>query len=263
MPGIQKFDSDGVAIAFMDTADEPGAFQVAEEVTGTPVLLIHGFASNHRVNWISTGWVRALSEAGYRVIAFDNRGHGDSEKLYDQAAYGAPTMAEDAQRLLDHLDIASADVIGYSMGARISAFVALQSPDRVRRVVFGGLGENMIRGIDGSEMIAEALLSPSVDAIPEGHGRAFRAFADQTGSDKRALAACILASRRRITPAELGNIRAPALVAVGEHDEVGGDPHALAAHMPNADAFTIAGRDHMKAVGDRTHIARVLEFLGS
>ena len=64
-----------------------------------PILLIHGFASNARVNWRDTGWIRVLTEAGYQVIAFDNRGHGESGKLYDVSAYPAAEMAEDARRL--------------------------------------------------------------------------------------------------------------------------------------------------------------------
>ncbi len=261
MSGVETFDSEGIKIAYLDASGggEPGGDVVRPDAP--PVLLIHGFASNHRVNWLSTGWVRALTQAGRRVIAIDNRGHGESEKIHDRNAYAAPLMADDARRLLQHLRVPRADVVGYSMGARISAFLAMNSPDHVRRVVFGGLGENMIRGVGGSQAIAEALLAPSVDSISDKQSRAFRLFADQTGSDRQALAACILASRQRISAADLSRIAAPVLVAVGEDDAVGGDPHALAAHIPGAVAFTIPGRDHMKAVGDRAHIARVLDFL--
>ena len=130
---MQTFNSGGVEIAFLD------------EGGGDPILLIHGFASNMATNWIDPGWVRFLTREGYRVIAFDNRGHGKSGKLYDPSAYGAPVMAEDARRLLDHLAVPRADVMGYSMGARITAFLALAHPARVRSCVFGGLGINMVR----------------------------------------------------------------------------------------------------------------------
>src|SRR3989304_2374157 len=125
---MQSFDSDGVRIANIDEGE------------GEPILLIHGFASNVAANWRDAHWVRALTEAGRRVIAYDNRGHGRSEKLYDPSLYGAPIMAEDARRLLDHLGVARADVMGYSMGARIAAFPALARPHRVRSLVFGGVG---------------------------------------------------------------------------------------------------------------------------
>ena len=103
---MRTFDSDRVEIAFIDEGD------------GDPVLLIHGFASNVATNWVDPGWVKTLTQAGHRVIAYDNRGHGRSAKLYGIEDYGAPLMAEDARRLLDHLKIDRADVMGYSMGAR-------------------------------------------------------------------------------------------------------------------------------------------------
>ena len=80
---MDHFNSDGIDIAYLDQGE------------GDPVLLIHGFASNVRINWISTGWVERLVSAGRRVIAIDNRGHGESGKVYDKAAYESPMMAED------------------------------------------------------------------------------------------------------------------------------------------------------------------------
>src|SRR4029453_12703016 len=112
---------------------------------GEPVLLIHGFASSVRHNWIEPGWVSFLTRNGFRVAGFDHPGQGESDKLYDRALYGAPLMAEDARRLMDHLALPRADVMGYSMGARIAAFLALKYPERVRSAVFGGLGGNMVR----------------------------------------------------------------------------------------------------------------------
>src|SRR3972149_6190490 len=131
------FGSDGVRIAYRDEGE------------GEPILLIHGFASNVATNWAAPGWIEALTQAGRRVIAYDNRGHGRSETLYEPELYGAPVMAEDGLRLLDHLGIERADVMGYSMGARIAAFLVLNHPERVRSVVFGGLGINMVRGMVG------------------------------------------------------------------------------------------------------------------
>ena len=219
----EKFNSDGVEIAFIDEGE------------GFPTLLIHGFASNHRVNWVSTSWVRDLIAAGRRVIAFDNRGHGESGKPHDPSAYAAPLMAEDARRLLDHLGIGQADVIGYSMGARIARVSRAQSsgsraPRGVRRPRRG-----MVKGIGPSEPIAEALRAPSLDDVTDPRAREFRLFADQTESDREALAACILAARQTLTPEELARISAPVLVAVGSEDEVAGDAEALAALIPRAE----------------------------
>lgn len=246
---MHTFRSDGVEIAFMDDG------------VGDPVLLIHGFASNVVFNWIDPSWVRTLTAAGYRVIALDNRGHGRSQKLYAPQDYGAPLMAEDARRLLDHLGIARADVMGYSMGARITAFLALAHPERVRSVVFAGLGGNMVRPMAGTGPIAAALEAPSIDDVSNATARTFRAFAEQTGSDLRALAACIRASRDPITAEALARLTCPALVAVGENDVIGGSAEALAKLIPDGEALVIPRRDHMKAVGDRVFKEGVLAFL--
>lgn len=249
---MKTFDSDGVRIAYVDEAPA--------EPRGT-VLLIHGFASNVATNWGATGWIRELNHAGYRVVAFDNRGHGESEKLYELGDYGAPLMSEDARRLLDHLGIEQAHVMGYSMGARISAFLAMWHPPRVKSVVFGGLGINMVRGMAGTGPIAHALEAPTIDDVKNPTARTFRAFAEQTKSDRRALAACIRSARDPITAEALGQITCPVLVAVGDNDVVGGAPEPLAALIPGARAFVIVDREHMKAVGDRSYKQAVLDFL--
>jgi pimeloyl-ACP methyl ester carboxylesterase len=245
----QHFSSDGVDIAFIDEGE------------GEAVLLLHGFASNLRVNWVDTGWVLGFNRAGRRVIAMDNRGHGESAQPLQPEAYGTAVMAEDARRLLDHLRIEKADVMGYSMGARIAAFLAAAWPERVRSLVLSGLGEGLVKGVGPPEPIAAALLAASIDEVTDRTGRAFRQFADQTGSNREALAACISASRQTMSPEELGRIAVPVLVAVGTADEIAGSPHALAAHIPGAEVFEIPKRDHMKAVGDRAHKKAVLEFL--
>jgi pimeloyl-ACP methyl ester carboxylesterase len=246
----RKFDSDGVEIAYLDEGE------------GYPTLLIHGFASNKEVNWVSTSWTRELLQAGRRAIALDNRGHGESGKPYDSADYATPVMADDARRLLDHLGIEKADVIGYSMGARIAAFLALAHPERVRRAVFSGMGEGMVKGIGAPEPIADALLASEHDRAGTARATAYRSFADRTGADRQALAACIMAPYQVLSSKELARIAVPVLVAVGSDDDVGGSAAALASLIPGAQFFEIPGRDHMKAVGDRRHKQAVLDFLG-
>lgn len=246
---MQSFLSDGVEIAYLDAG------------AGDPVLLIHGFASNTTVNWVDTGWVKFLTGNGFRVVSIDNRGHGESQKLYQLEDYGAPLMAEDARRLLDHLGIARADVMGYSMGARIAAFLALNHPERVRSCIFGGLGINMVRGMAGTGPIANALEAESIDQVTNPTARTFRAFAEQTHGDLKALAACIRSSRAPLTAEDVGRIASPVLVAVGSDDVVGGSAAGLAGLIPGAEALVIASRDHMKAVGDRGYKEGVLQFL--
>lgn len=246
---MDTFSSDGVEIAY------------STEGNGDPILLIHGFASNSQTNWRDTQWIKFLAGNGFQVISIDNRGHGASKKLYEPEAYTGPIMAEDARRLLDHLQIPKADVLGYSMGARISAFLALAHPERIRSAIFAGLGANMIYGVGDPTPVAAALLTEEPSTITDLNARAFRIFADQTKSDRRALAACIMASRDRIPGSELAALQVPVLVAVGTEDAIAGPAAPLAAAIPGARALDIPGRDHMKAVGDRLFKEGVLDFL--
>ncbi len=246
---MPRFMHDDVEIAFLDEGE------------GEPIVLVHGFASNKDVNWVFPGWVTTLRRAGRRVIALDNRGHGQSSKLYDPAAYHSSIMADDVRALLDHLGLQRADVMGYSMGARNTAFLALAHPERVRAAVFGGLGFHLVEGGGRSETIAQALEAPSLADVSDPTGRTFRAFAEQTRSDLRALAACIRGSRQRLTRAEVGQIAVPVLVAVGGNDDIAGSPEQLAVLIPEGQALVIPGRDHQRSVGDRVFKAGVLDFL--
>jgi pimeloyl-ACP methyl ester carboxylesterase len=232
-----------------------------DEGAGEPIVLVHGFASTKEVNWVNPGWVRTLTCAGRRAIALDNRGHGASSKLYDPLAYHSATMAEDVRALLDHLKIERADVMGYSMGARIAAFLAVNHPDRVRSVVLGGLGYKLVEGVGLLENIADALEARSLAEISDPTGRAFRSFAEQTKSDLKALAACIRGSRQTLPREKLAGIRVPVLVAVGTNDDVAGSAQELAALIPEARALDIPNRDHMLAVGDKVFKAGALDFL--
>jgi pimeloyl-ACP methyl ester carboxylesterase len=250
---MQTFSSDGVTIAYIDVEPETGS--------GEPILLIHGFASNHAVNWVNTLWVQTLTRAGRRVIALDNRGHGKSEKLYEPAAYDSFVMARDARNLLAHLGIERADVMGYSMGARIAAHLALAHPGQVRSLLLGGLGIHLVKGVGLPPGIADAMEAPSLDVLTDPTQRMFRAFAEQTGSDLRALAACIRGTRQTLSREDVGRIVAPTLISVGTRDDIAGSAQDLAALIPNALALDIPGRDHNLAVGDRVHKEGVLAFL--
>jgi pimeloyl-ACP methyl ester carboxylesterase len=249
IPTSRDFRSGPVEIAYLD------------EGAGDPIVLVHGFASNKETNWVHPGWVTTLTRAGRRVIALDNRGHGASTKLYDPAAYHSERMAGDVLALLDHLGIATADVMGYSMGARIAAYCAVLHPRRVRSAVLGGLGVHLVEGVGLPESIAYALEAASLDEVVDPTGRVFRQFADQTRSDLKALAACIRGSRQTLTREEVARIAVPVLIAVGTQDRVAGPAQALADLIPGARALDIPGRDHMLAVGDRVFKTAVLEFL--
>ncbi len=251
---MHSFDHDGVEIAYIDV---PPTTEDRDE----PILLIHGFASTHAVNWVNTAWVRTLTHAGRRVIALDNRGHGRSGKPREAKDYVTDIMASDAAALLKHLGIPRADIMGYSMGARITAFLALGRPDLVRSAILGGLGIRLIQGVGLPSGIADALEAPSLADVTDPMGRMFRAFADANGQDLQALAACIRGTRQTLKPAGAAAIQAPVLVCVGTKDDIAGDPHELASHFRNGRAVDIPGRDHNLAVGDKVYKQAVLSFL--
>jgi pimeloyl-ACP methyl ester carboxylesterase len=248
---MQEFSSHGVRIAYLDAGQ------------GEPILLLHGFASNHSVNWVFPQWVKTLSDAGRRVIAFDARGHGQSEKLYRPEDYSIALMAEDARNLLDFLGIEQADVMGYSMGARIAAALALSHPARLRSLVIGGMSDKLVSSAGLGTDIAEAMEAASAADVKDESAKMFRVFAEGTRSDLKALAACARGARRKISAAELGALRLPVLVAVGSKDDIAGDPRRLAALIPGAQALSIPDRDHNRSVGDPVFKRGVLAFLAS
>ena len=246
---MPSFHNGAVDIAFLDEGE------------GDPIVLVHGFASTKNVNWVYPAWVSELRKNGRRVIALDNRGHGDSAKLYDPAQYSIAEMASDVTALMDHLGIKAADIMGYSLGGRIAAHIALATPKRLRSAIFGGIGMAMIEGGGPGENVASALEASSIDEVTDPVGKTFRAFADQTRSDRLALAACMRGSRSLISREEAGRIAVPVLVAVGTIDDVSGSGPALGALIPGAKVLDIPNRDHMRAVGDRVYKDGVLEFL--
>src|SRR3981081_3214545 len=152
---------------------------------GDPILLVHGFASTKNVNWVYPGWVSELKKNRRRVIALDNRGHGDSAKLYEAADYEVATMAGDVTALMDHLNVERADIMGYSLGARMTAVLAISQPQRLRSAIFGGIGIGLIEGGGPGANVAEALEAPSLEQVTDPVGRTFPAFPDQTRSDPR------------------------------------------------------------------------------
>jgi pimeloyl-ACP methyl ester carboxylesterase len=251
---MQEFVSDGVRLAFLD-------FPPTTPDKGQPIILIHGFASNHGVNWVFPQWVKTLTHSGRRTIVFDNRGHGRSEKLHDPKFYSPWLMAADAVNLLDHLGIARADVMGYSMGARIAAHMAAAAPEKVRGLVLAGLGIHLVDGEGLPANIADAMEAPSLESLTDPMQRMFRSFAEATKSDLRALAACMRGSRHAMSASVVETILAPTLVCVGSEDDVAGDPEPLARLLRHGRALVIPGRDHNRAVGDKLFKEGVLAFL--
>jgi pimeloyl-ACP methyl ester carboxylesterase len=253
---METFVSNGVEIAYSN-------FEPLTEDKRQPIVLIHGFASTHAVNWLFTQWVKTLTEDGRRVIVLDSRGHGRSQKLYDPAQYALDLMAQDVANLLGHLGIARADVMGYSLGARIATVLTVARPELVRRLILGGIGQYLVQdaGLPGG--LAEAMEAERIEDIDNSMLKIFRGFAESTRSDLKALAACVRGARKTISPALLARIECPVLICVGTRDDVAGDPSPLEPLFANVRIVDIPGRDHNRAVGDRIYKQAVLEFLAA
>lgn len=249
--------SDGVRIAFerLDP-DGPGP--------APAILMIHGFGSSRGQNWKSTGWYGALTAAGFALVAMDCRGHGDSGKPHEPSSYGHDRMAEDALAVMDAAGLRRAFVLGYSMGGHIGLRLLAARPDRVIRLAIAGVGETYLRdGIaapSARAALADALLTADKDAITDPRAKMFRAFADQPGKDRFALAACMRAMSPHLPLDILAGLARPILVVCGEQDDAAGRAGPLAELFADGRAVTVPGRDHMSAVGDGRTRRAVLDF---
>ncbi|HKB34171.1 MAG TPA: alpha/beta hydrolase [Candidatus Dormibacteraeota bacterium] len=242
------FDSDGVRLHYEVHGPERGA----------PLLVVHGFASDYRLNWVGTRWQEALVGAGFRVFGLDCRGHGHSDKPHESVAYAIGTMGRDVTRLLDHLEVPSAGYLGYSMGARIGLQVVMDSPDRVKGAVLGGIGAS--GSIRSADAIAEAFLrgEPGDDPIAQSF---YRFASARPTNDLKALAACIKGLQPQWDRARLSAIHTPILVVAGDRDELAPDAPELVELIPSSRLVTIPGRDHMGAVPAREFKQAAIDFL--
>lgn len=245
----------GVEIAYDDIA--PAA---SPERT---VVFLHGYASNRSEGWRRTGWYGAFERRGARVIGIDQRGHGESAKLHDPAAYAREALAADVLALLDALGVGRFDLIGYSMGTRTALQAALDAPDRVGNLVLGGVGGRFFDPPDESraESLAAAMLADDPETIDHPLLRSFRHFADEQGEDRAALAAFARARNPAFTPDQLAGLPMPVLVVTGQRDQTAGDPEDLARAFPHGRAVSVAGCDHFSAIPHALTKAAVFDFL--
>jgi pimeloyl-ACP methyl ester carboxylesterase len=249
---MAAFESGGVKIAYDD---------IGSPESGRPVIFIHGFASNRNENWRRLGWYGAFERKGLRFAALDCRGHGESAKPHDPAEYTREKMAGDIFALMDHLGSARADLVGYSMGARIVLAAALAQPERIPMVIAGGIGGKLFDPAPSGNPLAEAMEAPDAASLSEPLSRSFRQFADEQGEDRLALAACARAQHAMFTPQMLSGIRVPALIVAGSRDELAGDPNALAQAIPDARAVTLPACDHFSAIAHGLFKASAIDFL--
>lgn len=255
------FESDGARIHYV------------VQGTGAPVVLLHGFALSAEMNWIGPGIADSLARQ-FTVIAVDLRGHGGSTKFHDPAAYGT-ALITDVVRLLDHLRIERAHVVGYSLGSRIALSFAIAHPDRVLRAVLGGQGwqppgsplpphvrgwlEQLDRAARESTSVADVFERPGGSPLrPELRAGLAR-------NDARALAAVLRSAGPLAVPeAELAAGRVPTLAVYGENDAgARADVEALRAVRPDVTVAVIPGVDHATAMRHPGLAAAIRAFLAT
>src|SRR5215472_6192333 len=234
-------------------------YELAGPDHGRPIALVHGFCSDYELNWVGTRWQERLTAAGWLVLGLDCRGHGRSEKPHDPAAYARTIMADDVARLLDHLDIADADYLGYSMGSQIGLEAVIAHPDRFGRAVLGGVGR--VNGRDRSELIARRMRGD--DSVNDPAAEMFYRFAAARPiNDLEALACCILGPQPPLSPDRLASISVPVGIMAGGLDPIAQGAPELARQIPGARFVSISGRNHMNAVPARQFKEAPLDFLG-
>jgi pimeloyl-ACP methyl ester carboxylesterase len=261
-PASCFFDSAGVSIRYI----ECGA--------GEPVVLLHSYTGDLEHEWIKPGVFDALARF-YRVIAFDARGHGQSGKPHEPRAYGAE-MAYDVVRLLDHLGIDRAHVIGYSMGAHVVAQLLTLAPERFLTATLGGASgrrdwtpENHVSAeIEAQEMEQGLLTTQLMRLWPAGQPRPdsaeLRARSAEllAGKDCRALAAVRRSSRSQVvTTAQLAAVSVPVLGIVGSADPYRAAFQALHEVMPQLTLVILEGATHMSAGTHPEFAPAILRFL--
>jgi pimeloyl-ACP methyl ester carboxylesterase len=231
---------------------------------GAPVALLHGFTSSIEQNWLERGWVELLAVAGRRVVGVDLRGHGRSSKHYRPEDYATELLASDVVRVFDDLGIARSDVFGFSMGAGVALQLAMDAPERIRRLVICGIGDAAIRGLHDPQDVAEiaqALAADEPGAVRSPLGQRVRAAAERGGNDLRALAAM---TRRGGWPGDLIDptlVDLPVLVGISGRDEYMGGTARLLELLPQAELVTVPDAAHTIILCDDRFKKAVLRFL--
>jgi len=257
------FDSDGVRLHYV----EAGA--------GEPVILVHGYAMNIDLSWRRPGVLDALAQR-YHVVAFDARGHGLSDKPHDPASYGLEQV-DDIVRLMDHLGIARAHLVGQSMGALTVLKFLSRHPERVISAAPNVMGwarpdERNLATLDALVTSLESGngLMPLFDRLePAEGGMSYltrRTLDTLVGylNDERALIAMTKSlAELSITEEEVAANRVPVLTIIGSADPMLEDVHLLHAAMPRHEMAVVPGADHFYVTGRPEFMSMLLGWLAS
>ncbi|MFM1920934.1 MAG: hypothetical protein RLZZ303_2568 [Candidatus Hydrogenedentota bacterium] len=259
-PEQHYFVSDGVRIHYIDQG------------SGMPLLLVHGIAGNANQQWHRKGIIDKLAE-DFRVIAVDCRGHGHSGKPRDPEQYGV-VMAEDIVRLLDHLQLPKANIVGYSMGGFITLNLVVNHPDRIIRAGVCGAGwiETNPRNLAFAEAAAEGFEQGDARPVMQRLGlvRTSTSFLSRMGArmaltwfnDPLALAAVARASNNlNVTSEKLRHNTVPVLTIIGEGDGLLPEAKLLHDLMPHHTLIVLPGRHHLNTTTAPEFQPQLLEFL--
>lgn len=232
------------------------------ELDAPVVVIVHGFASNVRDNWVLTGWVRELTRAGYRVLALDQRGHGNSDKPHEPDAYAIRTLVSDVETVMDTYLVEDAFYVGYSLGARVGWEVVRDLPQRIERAVLGGVPDGIpLERLDLDQV--RAYVADGAE-VTDRTTQNYIALTERVpGNDLRSLVALAEGMRRTRTvdPDPAHAPTRPILFATGTEDAIIEGSRALAEAAPNGTFFEIPGRHHFNAPGSRAFKDAALEFL--
>jgi pimeloyl-ACP methyl ester carboxylesterase len=248
---MTQFSANGIMLAFDDFGPREAR----------PIVLVHGFSSNRNENWRRVGWYGALERRRLRCLAFDSRGHGESDKPHDPESYAREKLVGDIFALMDHAGIGKADLMGYSMGARLALAAVLAKPERFHNLILGGVGGRLFEASPPGNPMADAMDADDPNAIADPLLRSFRHFADEQGEDRKALAACARARHGSFDRERLAQLGVPTLVVAGARDALAGDPEELAYAIPGARAVILPGCDHFSAIPHALFKATVFDFL--
>jgi len=258
----KSFESDGIRISYFD------------EGQGEPVILVHGFSANAALNWIMPGIVRSLRE-DFRVIALDIRGHGQSSKPHQPEKYGLEVV-HDITRLMDHLQIPQAHVVGYSLGAMITCKLMTTSPDRLITATLGGAGwpraedprqkvlDDLVVSLESNRGVAPLLkaLTPVGYPVPTDEQLQTASQLTMLVNDPKALAAMMRGRDGLIvTESELRKNQIPVLALIGDLDPLKTMVDDMVGVCPKLEVVVIQGADHMNAFTARSFQSTLCRFL--
>ncbi|WP_293695118.1 alpha/beta fold hydrolase [uncultured Agrococcus sp.] len=246
--------ADGTEIAVHELGD----------ASGPAVLLLHGFASSTQRNWVDAGWDRALTEAGFRGIGMDLRGHGESVKPTGEDAYDVARFFEDVDAVIRSLDSepdALLGCLGYSMGSRLAYRYAGAHPEVFSSLVLGGLpASDPFEGID-RDMAVEALAGRLEATGPTAFVVQLATIFPEA-NPQVLLDVVFGVSRAPFRPAE-DPPAVPMLLMSGDKDDRADDTESIVSMAPDARFAPIPGRNHLNAITSRTFKGGAFDFFSA